>query len=65
MVPALEPVAAGALADSGAVHLSLPEHVRLQLKLDSPDTKEVTVAGRSVRRRNKGRLTLDIRLDLS
>ena len=43
-LPALEPVEVEAMADSGAVHLCIPEHVRLQLKLESPDKKEVTLA---------------------
>jgi len=42
--PALEPVEVAALADSGAVHLCIPEHVRLQLQLDALDNKEVTLA---------------------
>ena len=33
-----------ALADSGAVHLCIPEHVRIQLKLEELDKKEVTLA---------------------
>ena len=33
-----------ALVDSGAVHLCIPEHIRIQLKLDAIDTKEVTLA---------------------
>lgn len=33
-----------ALADSGAVHLCIPEHVRLQLNLEEIDQKEVTLA---------------------
>ena len=47
--PALEPVEVEALADSGAVHLCIPEHVRLQLKLESQDKKEVTLADGSKR----------------
>jgi len=42
--PALDPVEAEALADSGAVHLCIPEHVRLQLQLETLDHKEVTLA---------------------
>ena len=48
-IPALESVEVEALADSGAVHLCIPEHVRLQLKLDSLDSKEVTLADGSKR----------------
>ena len=33
-----------ALADSGALHLCIPEHVRIQLKLEAIDNKEVTLA---------------------
>jgi clan AA aspartic protease len=47
--PALEPVEVEALADSGAVHLCIPEHVRLQLKLEALDSKEVTLADGSKR----------------
>ena len=48
-MPTLEPVEVEALADSGAVHLCIPEHIRLQLKLDSLDKKEVTLADGSKR----------------
>jgi clan AA aspartic protease len=48
-IPALESVEVEALADSGAVHLCIPEHIRLQLKLDSLDSKEVTLADGSKR----------------
>jgi clan AA aspartic protease len=48
-IPALEPVEVETLADSGPVHLCMPEHVRLQLKLDSLDSKEVTLADGSKR----------------
>lgn len=41
---ALAPLEVEALADTGAVHLCIPEHVRLQLKLDEMDKKEVTLA---------------------
>ena len=47
--PALEPVEVEALADSVAVHLCIPEHVRFQLKLDQQDSKEVTLADGSRR----------------
>lgn len=33
-----------ALVDIGAVHLCIPEHVRIQLKLETIDEKEVTLA---------------------
>jgi len=43
-LPDLEPVAVSALVDTGAVHLCIPEHVRIQLKLETIDQKEVTLA---------------------
>jgi clan AA aspartic protease len=42
--PELAPVEVVALADSGAVHLCIPEHIQIQLKLDAIDSKEVTLA---------------------
>ena len=42
--PELAPVEVDALVDSGAVHLCIPEHVRIQLELDEIDRKEVTLA---------------------
>ncbi len=42
--PDLNPVEADALADSGAVHLCIPEHVGIQLDLEEIDKKEVTLA---------------------
>lgn len=42
--PELEPIEVEALADSGAVHLCIPEHIRIQLELDEIDKKEVTLA---------------------
>ena len=43
-LPELEAVEVGALADSGAVHLCIPEQVSIQLKLEAIDSKEVTLA---------------------
>ncbi len=43
-LPGLEAVVVDALADSGAVHLCIPEAVRIQLKLEAIDSKEVTLA---------------------
>ncbi|NIM16794.1 MAG: clan AA aspartic protease [Candidatus Aminicenantes bacterium] len=40
----LTPLEVEALADSGAVHLCIPEHVKIQLKLEEIDKKEVTLA---------------------
>ena len=42
--PTLQPVRVLALVDSGAVHLCIPEHIRIQLNLDEIDKKEVTMA---------------------
>ncbi len=42
--PELEPVLVDALVDSGSVHLCIPEHIRIQMKLDEIDKKEVTLA---------------------
>lgn len=33
-----------ALVDSGAVHLCIPEHIQIQLKLEAIDKKEVTLS---------------------
>ena len=38
-----------ALVDTGAVHLCIPEHVRIQLKLEAIEEKEVTLADGSKR----------------
>jgi clan AA aspartic protease len=40
----LTPLEVEALADSGAVHLCIPEHIKIQLKLEEIDKKEVTLA---------------------
>ena len=47
--PELEAVVVDALADTGAVHLCIPEHIQIQLKLDEIDKKEVTLADGSQR----------------
>ena len=48
--PELQPIAAQALAESGALMLCIPEHLALQLKLQQESEREVTVAdGRSMR----------------
>lgn len=48
--PELQPIAAQALADSGALMLCIPDHLALQLKLQQESEREVTVAdGRSMR----------------
>ena len=45
----LKPLEVEMLVDSGAVHLCIPEHVRLQLGLEQVDQKEVTLADSSHR----------------
>src|SRR4030042_4798906 len=42
--PTLEPIRVEALVDSGAIHLCIPEHIKIQMKLDEIDKKEVTLA---------------------
>lgn len=42
--PDIQPVVAESLVDTGAVHLIIPEHVRLQLQLEEQAQKEVTLA---------------------
>lgn len=46
-LPNLDSVNVLALADSGATHLCIPEHVQIQLKLEEIDSKEVTLANGS------------------
>jgi clan AA aspartic protease len=47
--PDLEPVIVAALADSGALHLCIPQHLQLQLELEETGTKEGTLADDSRR----------------
>jgi clan AA aspartic protease len=42
--PTLQPIEVEAVADSGALHLCIPEHIRIQLQLDEIDKREVTLA---------------------
>jgi clan AA aspartic protease len=42
--PDLQPIDVDALADCGAVHLCVPAHVQLQLRLEEIARKEVTLA---------------------
>ncbi len=42
--PDLTPVRVRALADTGALLLCIPEHVAVQLRLETESTREVTVA---------------------
>jgi clan AA aspartic protease len=48
-LPRLAAVKADALADTGAVHLCIPERVREKLRLEVIDEKVVTLADGSVR----------------
>jgi len=43
-IPELKPVEVNALADTGAVHLCIPEHLQIQLKLEEIDRKEAVLA---------------------
>jgi len=47
--PKLKSVEVDARADSGTVHLCIPEHIRFQLQLEEQDKKEVTLADGSKR----------------
>ena len=42
--PDIEPVEIDALVDSGAVHMCIPQHVQIQLKLAETDKKEAILA---------------------
>lgn len=42
--PELDGVSVIALADTGSVHLCIPEHIRIQLELQEIDKKEITLA---------------------
>ena len=42
--PELQPIEICVLADTGALHLCIPEHLRIQLQLEELDKKEVTIA---------------------
>ena len=42
--PALKGIEVETLVDSGTVHLCIPEHLQIQLKLQEIDKKEVTLA---------------------
>ena len=48
-LPDLEPIEVEALADTDAVHMCIPEHVAVQLRLEQSDQKEVTIADGSRR----------------
>ena len=42
--PELAEVSVNALADTGSVHLCIPDHIRIQLELQETDKKEITLA---------------------
>jgi clan AA aspartic protease len=45
----IQPVSVSALVDSGSVHLCIPEHIRIQLKLEEISKKDATLAdGREI-----------------
>jgi clan AA aspartic protease len=48
-LPELAPVEVDALADTGAIHLCLPEHIVLQLQLEEHEKREATFADGSRR----------------
>lgn len=43
-LPELEAVEIEALADTGAVHMCIPEHIRIQLQIEEQDAREVILA---------------------
>ena len=43
-IPDLEPIEVDALVDTGSVHLCVPSHVQLQLRLEEITKKEVSLA---------------------
>lgn len=42
--PEQQPIEVDAMADSGAVHLCIPQHIALQLRLEQYGEKEVSIA---------------------
>jgi clan AA aspartic protease len=47
--PELKPIEVEALVDTGSVHMCIPEHIAIQLRLEETDKKEVTIADGSRR----------------
>jgi clan AA aspartic protease len=43
-LPELNPIEVSYNADSGSVHLCIPDHIKIQLQLNEIDNKEVTLA---------------------
>ncbi len=48
-LPHLDPSEVVAMADSDALHLCIPEHIQIQLRLEAIDSKEVALADGSKR----------------
>jgi clan AA aspartic protease len=44
LAPEIKPYSANALVDTGALHLCIPQHISLQLKLKQLEEREVTIA---------------------
>jgi clan AA aspartic protease len=42
--PELAPIESDALADTGAIHLCIPEHIAVQLRLNESEKREATLA---------------------
>ena len=49
--PEIDPITLRALVDTGALHLCIPEHIALQLDLDTYEEREVETAEGSVKLR--------------
>ena len=43
-IPEIEAIEVSCLADSGSVHLCIPEHIQIQLQLEEIDSKEAILA---------------------
>jgi clan AA aspartic protease len=43
-LPGIAPIEVDALADTGAIHLCIPEHIAIQLQLEEYDRRAVTLA---------------------
>jgi clan AA aspartic protease len=48
-LPELDPLQVDVLADTGATHLCIPEHVQIQLRLEVLEWREIALADGSVR----------------
>ncbi len=47
--PDIQPIEVEALADTGSVHMCIPEHIAIQLRLEEYDKKEAAIADGSRR----------------